>query len=185
MRQEDAASPVSFRVNVARLPQKGMPVAIEANERQRAALAKAHGLLSVKNFRADLHVAAWKRHGVSVSGVVTADIVQSCVVTLDPIDDHIEEEVSGLFLPEDSKLGRLGFEGGGEILLDAEGPDGPEIFSGDTIDVGALSEEFFALAIDPYPRGSGVSVEAAADDAQTDAVEGQLQRKLRSLIQKS
>ena len=54
-----------------------------------------------------------------------------------------------------------------------------------TIDVGALSEEFFALAIDPYPRGSGVSVEAAADDAQIDAVEGQLQRKLRSLIQKS
>ena len=68
-----------------------------------------------------------------------------------------------MFLPEDSKLGRLGFDGGGEILLDAEGPDSPETFSGDTIDVGALAEEFFGLAIDPYPRKPGVSLAAAGD----------------------
>ena len=54
-------------------------------------------------------------------------------------------------------------DGGGEILLDAEGPDSPETFSGDTIDVGALAEEFFGLAIDPYPRKQGVSLEAAGD----------------------
>jgi hypothetical protein len=182
---EQPTSPVSFNVNVARLPQKGMPVVIEANEKQLAALAEEHGLLSVKNFRAELHVGSWKRNGVKVSGVVAADIVQACVVTLEPLDTHIEEEVSGLFLPEDSKLGRLGFEGGGEIMLDAEGPDSPEIFSGDTIDVGALAEEFFGLAIDPYPRKSGVALEAPASDAGEAAVESELQRKLRSLIDKS
>lgn len=182
---EQPVSPVSFNVNVARLPQKGMPVVIEANEKQLAALTEEHGLLSVKNFRAELHVGSWKRNGVKVSGVVAADIVQACVVTLEPLDAHIEEEVSGLFLPEDSKLGRLGFEGGGEIMLDAEGPDSPEIFSGDTIDVGALAEEFFGLAIDPYLRKSGVALEAPASDAGEAAVEGELQRKLRSLIDKS
>ncbi len=61
------------------------------------------------------------------------------------------------FCPRISKLGRLGFHSGGEIVLDAEGPDSPETFSGDTIDVGALAEEFFELAIDPYPRKSGVN----------------------------
>jgi hypothetical protein len=182
---ELAASPVSFNVNVARLPQKGMPVVIEADAKQLAALAEEHGVLSVKNFRAELHIGSWKRNGVKVSGVVTADIEQACVVTLDPLEAHIEEEVSALFLPEDSKLGRMGFEGGGEIVLDAEGPDSPEIFSGDTIDVGALAEEFFGLAIDPYPRKSGASLEAPASDAGEEVVEGELQRKLRSLMDKS
>jgi hypothetical protein len=183
--QEPAASPVSFKVNVARLPQKGMPVTIEADEKQLAALAQEHGVLAVKNFRADLHVGSWKRNGVKVSGVVIADIVQTCVVTLEPLDAHVEEDVSALFLPDDSKLGRLGFEGGGEIMLDAEGPDSPEIFSGDIIDVGALAEEFLGLAIEPYPRKSGVSLEAPASDADAGAVEGELQRKLRSLMDKS
>ena len=144
-----------FDVNVARLPQKGMPVVIEANEAQRAALAAEHGLLSVERWRADLLVDAWKRNGVKVSGSVEADIMQACVVTLEPIAAQIDEEVSALYFPEDSKLGRLGFHGGGEMHLDAEGPDSPETFSGDTIDVGALAEEFFGLAIDPYPRKRG------------------------------
>ena len=144
MRDEDGASPVSFRANVARLPQKGMPVVIEADAEQRAALAAWHGLVSVERFRADLLVTPWKRHGVKVTGTVEADITQACVVTLEPITEHNQRSRSkGLFLPEDSKLGRLGFQGGGEILLDAEGPDSPETFSGDTIDVGALAEEFF------------------------------------------
>ena len=51
---------------------------------------------------------------------------------------------------------------GGEIVLDADGPDGPETFAGDTIDVGALAEEFFALAIDPYPRKPGVDLAGRA-----------------------
>jgi hypothetical protein len=149
MRQEKAKSPVSFRVNVGRLPQKGMPVTIEADAAQREALAAWHGLTSVERYRADLVVRPWKRRGVRVEGAVEADITQECVVTLDPVQTAIGETVEGLFLPEDSKLGRLGFEGGGEILLDADGPDRPETFAGDQIDVGALAEEFFALAIDP------------------------------------
>ena len=69
--------------------------------------------------------------------------------------------MSGLYFPEDSKLGRLGFHAAGEVHLDAEGPDSPETFSGETIDVGALAEEFFGLAIDPYPRSEGASLAAA------------------------
>ena len=158
----DRQSPVSFVANVARLPQKGLPVLIEAD--------------------AELLVAPWKRNGVKVSGRVEADITQACIVTLDPIEAHIDEAVDALFLPEQSKLGRQGFEGGGEIMLDAEGPDSPETFSGNSIDVGALAEQFFGLAIDPYPRKQGVSMEAA-DDAGT--AESEFQQKLRSLLGKS
>ena len=175
-------SPVSFVAKVARLPQKGLPVVIEADGRQCAALAAEYDLLSVESYRAELLVASWKRNGVKISGSVEANITQACIVTLDPVAAHIDEPVEALFLPEQSKLGREGFEGGGEIVLDADGPDSPETFSGDTIDVGALAEQFFGLAIDPYPRKPGASLDAAGDDQPE---ESEFQKKLRSLLGKS
>lgn len=182
MDHADPKSPVSFVANVARLPQKGLPVTIEADAAQRAALAVEHELVSVERYHADLLVTPWKRNGVKVSGRVEADITQTCIVTLDPVAAHIDEPVEALFLPEQSKLGRQGFEGGGEIVLDADGPDSPEIFSGDTIDVGALAEQFFGLAIDPYPRKAGASLEVSGD---TGSEESEFQQKLRSLLGKS
>ena len=182
MKDAELRSPVSFLANVARLPQKGLPVLVEANERQREALAAEHDLLSVESYRADLLGTSWKRNGVKVTGRVEADITQACIVTLDPVTAHIDESVEALFLPEQSKLGREGFEGGGEIVLDADGPDSPETFSGDTIDVGALAEQFFGLAIDPYPRKSGASLDVAGDD---QSEESEFQKKLRSLLGKS
>lgn len=182
MKDAELRSPVSFVANVARLPQKGLPVLIEADQRQRAALAAEYDLLSVESYRAELLVASWRRNGVKVTGRVEADITQSCIVTLEPVSAHIDEPVEALFLPEQSKLGREGFEGGGEIILDADGPDSPETFSGDTIDVGALAEQFFGLAIDPYPRKPGASLDVAGDDQPE---ESEFQKKLRSLLGKS
>ena len=182
MKHAESHSPVPFLANVARLPQKGLPVTIEADERQRAALAAEHELLSVESYRAELLVAPWKRNGVKVSGRVEADITQACIVTLDPVAAHIDEPVEALFLPEQSKLGRQSFEGGGEIVLDADGPDSPETFSGDTIDVGALAEQFFGLAIDSYPRKAGALLEASGDN---EPEESEFQQKLRSLLGKS
>lgn len=184
MHQEDKTSPVSFRANVLRLPQRGMPVTIDATEKQRAALAEAHGLESVERYHVDLLVSRWKRNGVRVSGTVRAEITQACVVTLEPLQSRIREEVEALYLPEDSKLGREGFNAGGEILIDAEGPDSPELFSGDTIDVGALAEEFFGLAIDPYPRKAGVSASLAPLEDEPSEPDGPLQQKLRLLTRK-
>ena len=185
MHDREDVSPVSFKASVARLPQKGMPVVIDADARQREALAAAHGLLSVERFHADLVVAPWKRNGVKVTGRVEADITQKCVVTLDPLPACIDEEVEGLFLPADSKLGRLGFEGGGEIHIEAEGPDGPETFTGDSIDVGELAEQFFGLGIDPYPRKAGSTLRPAGDGEGTTQPSGPLQEKLRQLTRKS
>ncbi|MEQ1942557.1 DUF177 domain-containing protein [Mesorhizobium sp. VNQ89] len=181
---DDQASPVSFKAFVSRLPQKGMPVVIDADARQREALSAAHGVLSVERFHAELNVTPWKRNGVKVSGYVEADITQECVVTLEPLKAAVREDVTGLFLPADSKLGRMGFGDGGEIHIDADGPDSPETFTGDTIDVGALAEEFFGLALDPYPRKDGALLESKPADVEPVEAEGPLQAKLRKLVQK-
>lgn len=176
-------SPISFPVNVARMPQRGMSLVIEADATQREALAAVHDLLEVVALRADITVTSWKKGGVRIGGRLRARIVQACIVTLEPVECVIDEDVSALFLPEGSKLvapPRRSAEG--EILLDAEGDDAPETFSGDTIDVGSLVEEFFELGIDPYPRKGGVALEAAPDLAG-DAT-NPLREKLAALRKK-
>jgi uncharacterized metal-binding protein YceD (DUF177 family) len=151
---------MSFPVSVQRLPPKGLNVKIEASAREREALRDFHELEDVRSFRADLQVIPWKKDGVRIRGVVKAEIVQSCIVTLEPIDAKIDTEIDAIFVPENSRLARLPLDENGELIISAEGPDIPETFSGDTLDAGAIAEEFFELAIDPYPRKDGV--EAAA-----------------------
>ena len=182
----DAVSPVSYPVSVARLPRSGMPVWLEADDRQRAALADGHGLAEVRRFRFDLVLTPWKRDGVRAVGTVEADIVQECVVTLEPIETRIREPFDAVFLPEGSKLLSPEHAEASELVIDADGPDLPEAFFGDHIDAGAVAEEFFGLAIDPYPRKAGASLTTAGPrDADDGEVRGPLFDKLRGWAGKS
>ena len=177
---ETERSPISFPVDVRRLPQKGFPLVISPDAKALTALASAHDIVSVEGFRAELLLRNWKRGGVIVTGRVRAEIVQECVVTLEPMGAMIDESVETIFVPEGSPLAREEIADG-ELFLSADGPDGPETFDGQTIDAGALAEEFFALGIDPYPRKPGAAVPGAdAGDAEASPF-----ATLRNLVQKS
>jgi hypothetical protein len=178
-----APSPVSLKVDVARLAAKGVVVKLEADDAQRAALAAAHGLDAVGDFRFELRISPWKRDGAQVAGKVTAAITQSCIVSLDPVEAVIDEEVSSIFVPENSRLSSSRTVDG-EILLDSEGEDAPEVFSGNRVDVGALAEEFFELAIDPYPRRAGVELPETVRDSADDVIAEPPFAKLGSLVRK-
>lgn len=171
-------SPVTFPVHVAKLPKSGMQVKIEADEQQRSALAAAHELQAVERFVARLDVSTWKKGGVRVVGSVQASVVQQCVVTLEPVTGSIDEVVSVTLLPEGSRLAVPNYSAEGEILLDPEGDDSPETFSGETVDVGQIAEEFFALGIDPYPRKQGATLDLDGND---DEKRGPLYDKLAAL----
>ena len=179
---EPARSPLSYPVNVARLPQRGMQVRIDADAEQRAALAAIHSLEGVESLQADLLAAPWKRNGVRVSGSVSATVDQLCVVSLEPMRNEMKEEIDMVFLPQDSKLGREGFGQGGEIVLDFDGDDSPETFSGDWIDVGALAEEFFGLGIDPYPHKAEPAAPAADHEPKEASL---LAEKLRAALDRA
>lgn len=159
-----AISPVSYTVHVARLPRNGMPVVIDADERERLALAREHGLEGVETFRAEFLVAPWRRDGVRITGRVESRIVQSCVVTLVPVHSTVAADIDVVLVAETSKLARSDIDESGEILLDPEGADAPDTYSGDTIDIGALAEEHFELAIDPYPRAPGAKLETPGEE---------------------
>lgn len=174
-----AKSPITYPIDVRRLPQKGFPVVVEPDAKARAELARVHGLVSVERFRAELLFTSWKR-GISVTGSVRATIVQQCVVTLEPIEAEIDEEVDLVFVPEGSALARDTIEEG-ELVLSADGPDLPETFDGVSIDAGAVAEEAFALAIDPYPRKPGAELPSTRPDDR----EGSPFATLRGLVPKN
>lgn len=184
MKRTLSPSPVSYPVNVSHLARSGLPVWLEADDKQRQALADDHDLASVESFRFDLKLAPWKGDGVRITGNVRAAITQTCVVTLEPLKADIDETVDAILVPEGSNLANPDWAGHGELVIEAEGPDMPETFSGDSVDVGALAEEFFVLAIDPYPRKEGASLPEVGA-GETGEARGPLYEKLQGLVRRT
>jgi len=151
-----ATPPFSYPVKVGHISGNAVTVKLEASERELEGLAKLWKVEAVKSLKAELQVNRWKKDGVRIKGDVRAEITQACVVTLDPVDSVINEHFEQIFVPEGSKLARVVTGEAAEMVVDPDGPDLPETFEGDAIDVGDAVAEFAALAIDPYPRKKGV-----------------------------
>ncbi len=163
-RQSDDTAEFSYRVKVGHVSANPVQVHVEADARERAGLATLWEVEAVNRLAADLQIARWKKDGVRIKGQVSGEIVQACVVTLDPVVTTIDQEIDQIFVPEGSKLARIVLDGAGEMVLDPDGPDLPEPFVGDTIDAGALIAEFAALGIDPYPKKPGVQFDGHIED---------------------
>lgn len=168
-RDPGARPPFSYRIRIGHVSHNPIEVRVEADERERLGLAKLWDILGVQALTAELKIRRWKKDGVKVMGAVHAEVTQACVVTLDPVEEVIDEEIEEIFVPEGSSLARIPANDAGEIILDPDGPDLPELFSGDEIDVGAFVAEMAAMALDPYPRKPDIQFDGhtesdAADD---------------------
>ncbi len=162
-----AKPPFSYPVKVGNISANPVTVKVSADDRERQELAEMWQVLEVKSLKAEVYLSRWKKDGVRVKGQVQAEIVQACVVTLEPVVSKIDEEFEQIFVPEGSKLARVVAKDAAEMVLDPDGPDLPEEFAGDSIDIGEAITEFAAMAIDPYPRKPGVEfsdhIESTAD----------------------
>lgn len=117
------------------------------------ALARRFDLLTLKGLAFEAEVRKW-RNGVRATGRITADVVQRCIVTLEPVPGQIEEEFDRGFLPERDLVGDVKPGQEVEIEDDSELGDLPDIL-GDTLDMGEIAAETLSLALDPYPRAAG------------------------------
>ncbi|WP_455475465.1 YceD family protein [Bartonella sp. B17] len=148
-----------YPISVRSLPSKGIKVHICANQQECEHLAKNHDLVEVKFCEGKFHIFPSKQRGVHVKGLLQAHITQLCVITLEPLENILRENIDVVFVPSDSNLIKPKIpEDTGELFLDVDGVDAPEVFYGDKIDIGAVMEEFFELSIDHYPRKKGISM---------------------------
>ena len=147
----DVAIPLSRPFPVADLPPEGLEATVKATPEEREALARDFKLPAIHALTGTFRLAG-TRSRVHVSGHVDATVSQICVITLDPFDSDIQENVDVEFAAP----------GAASELRGEDPPD--EIVDG-TVDLGALTAEFLALGLDPYPRKPGVDFTfEAADD---------------------
>ena len=144
-------------VRIDRLPAAGreLDVALDADTRQ--ALADELRLSAVELFEARLTVVPL-RGGIRAQGRLTARVVQPSVVTFEPVTQDIDEPIDRVFLPEPT--GHAKPTPGSEVFIDLEDDDFPDHIDGPEVDLSALLVETLALAIDPYPRLPGESLDA-------------------------
>jgi hypothetical protein len=147
----DPADPWRFPVLVAQIPDTGLHRDIEAAPATRAAMAEVGGLREILSATASLDVTPKGGGRFHVAGHVRARIGQTCVVTLDPIENEIDEPIDLIFAPPDQipQLADLVDE---TAESDTEIPDPPEPIENGFIDLGRLATDALFLAVDPYPR---------------------------------
>jgi uncharacterized metal-binding protein YceD (DUF177 family) len=157
----DQPFPIAWTIDCTDLPEVGRAVRFEADAVVRARLAEHAGVLRIDALSAEGEVRPWAG-GVEARLRLVADVVQACVVTLEPVPQHISERLVRRFLPA-AHLGEGVREVAVEIAPDEEDP--PEPFDGRAIDLGPALAEELVLALDPYPRAPGAAVPPEAAEA--------------------
>ena len=134
---------------------------VEATEKERREISAALDMVDLPALEAGLELRRDGRGRVHVEGRVVADIVQSCIVSLEPVAQHIDEPIAMVFV----EAGEVDDEPrpGAEIRVDPANEDPPEVLPGSTLDLGPIVMEHFVLAIDPYPRAPGAELPASGE----------------------
>jgi uncharacterized metal-binding protein YceD (DUF177 family) len=152
----------SYPVAVAEIPEAGGHYEISADAPTRAAIAEAAGLRNVAQLDATFDLARLG-DSVKVTGTVTAKVGQTCVVTLEPIETVVSEEIDLLFSPPvdpllDPEVARKSGKG-----------EPPEPLDEDNLDLGAIATEFLILGLDPYPRKPGAEFDLPKERGEEPA----------------
>lgn len=125
----------------------GVSAEHDASDAEREALTARFGLIELLSFRFMIEIKPTRTgNGFRLKGRIVADVVQHCVVTLDPVNAHIDDPFELLLFDEVEHL-----QGAVETEEDYE------TFAGDMIDLGELAAVELALSLDPYPRCPGAT----------------------------
>jgi uncharacterized metal-binding protein YceD (DUF177 family) len=139
-------------VPLARLGPEPFRQEITAGDAERDALARRFDLFAIGRLRARVELTRQGQELVLLRAEFEAEFVQNCVVTLDPVDGAMSHRFSLLFGPPEAEE-QAGGTGEDEWAF--------EPLAGDAIDIGEAVAQEFSLALPPFPRSPGASVEAA------------------------
>jgi len=142
------------------------------------ALAEWAGVDEITRLRAHVSVVAQSKTQFLEEVQFDAEVVQSCVVTLQPVRTHIARDFTRVLhlMP-----GVLRFsDKGGPVAAAVVAEETPDEIDNPIYDLGTPLREELALAIDPYPRAPGVAFEPPGDDDHPESPFASLERLKRS-----
>lgn len=177
MRHVIEGNELSRPLQVDKISMGGVEEHIVASPLEREALAKRFGLIELKSLEAHINVDHAQGHMLSVTGRVLADVVQECVVTLEPVPASVKEPIDVLFAPP--HLIEREPEG---PLADVGEADFPEPIENGVIDLGELVAQHLAMGLNPYPRKEGARF-AEAEDHEVEVVKQNPFAKLKDSLE--
>jgi len=154
-------------VTVAQIPETGLHLEIEADAAARQVMAEIAGLRAVLSAHAAFDVTPKRDGRFHVAGQLTARVGQTCVVTLEEIENEISEPIDLVFappeqIPQMADLVDEAEESGEET------PDPPEPILDGIIDLGRVATDALYLGIDPYPRKPDAVFEPVVEAADPE-----------------
>jgi len=138
-------------VPLARLGAEPFRQDIAATEAECVALAKRFDLVALKRLCAAVELVRRGGDMVLLHARFSAEFVQSCVVTLDPVDGALSEQFTLLYAPPEMEA---------EAGRTVEDEVAFEPMVGNAIDVGEAVAQQFSLALPPFPRSPGATLDA-------------------------
>jgi len=137
--------PLTHVVPVMEISSKGREVNIVATEQELTNIADALSLVLVSSLSAHFLISKGTGGLLSVRGHLNANVVQTCGVSLKPVEEHIDTDIALCFTlhPETES---------DEISIKVEDDDPPDPIVDGCIEFGGIILEHLILNLNPYPR---------------------------------
>jgi uncharacterized metal-binding protein YceD (DUF177 family) len=159
--------PYSHKIAGDRLGNEERHVVLEPSAAECARIAKTYEVDGVEGLTADLVLKPWHKAGLRVKGTISARLHRTCVVTLEPFVQELSDDIDRTFEPVSSRPRRpRDINEDGEIEIDLETLDPPDVMIDGVLDLGGVVCEQLALNIDPFPRKPGAEFETMAVDEE-------------------
>ncbi|MDA0997246.1 MAG: DUF177 domain-containing protein [Proteobacteria bacterium] len=142
----------SILVVIESLPKDGRRYDIRPSTLERRAIADRLNIDELDPFSGSLTLVPTPGREYQLEGTLNADVRQTCVVTGDPLSNHLEMTVYRRFTTAPLEPDAADDE---DEATDAA-LELPEPLETDTLDIGEIAVEELALSVDPYPRTPGL-----------------------------
>ncbi|MEP3244876.1 MAG: DUF177 domain-containing protein [Sneathiella sp.] len=180
---QDAGAEFTRWINVERLGAKPVTINITASDKECKDIAKRLQIPTVHSLMMTGTLGRKENTGlIELKASVKASVDQSCVVSLAPVRQEIEEEfaICYTFKKDDILVEDL------DYVVGLEEDDLPELIVDGQVDVVQAMSEQVALALDPYPRAEGeeellMSEDAQGLDAEAEDTDKQVHRPFADL----
>lgn len=133
-------------VAAEKIGRDGLVLELKADADERAALARRFGLEALDNFEGRARLVALGNGQIRLEVTFDADVLQSCVITLEPVASHISDRFEIVYAPITEG------ENEREVFVDVTSEEPPEPLLEGRIDIGEMMAQHLAMLIDPYPR---------------------------------
>ena len=153
--------PIKRLFDLADLSDAGHDAMIVATPVELVRIAEWEGVEAVVHFEGKVTLVRKSQARFAYKASLKAEIVQNCVVTLEPVTSRIAREFTRSlhYVP-----GHVA-EQGGALTLAAGDDDSQEDIGSLRFDLAGPLLEEFSLAVDPYPRAPGVTFEPPVEGA--------------------